>query len=228
MAKERTMESMLQQAVEMEEAQKKGRFNQALRWGLTGLKQIGGGISAWDDARGYTGFEEASAVSGAVTSNAFGRLAQGDVVGAVVALFRGEELQAQERRKRQKEKQLGLKNQLRELRRGKQADERDLDKITQKGVEEARDYAATAAFASYGTASGVSRGGARRIVRGTAVRAQAAAEAPARYLGQRLAELADVERILGQEHAEALEHHPGRLKYQDALQSALDDVMRLD
>lgn len=232
MAKEQTMESMLQQAIQMEDAEKaakrKGQLNSALRWGLTGIKQLGGGLSAWNDVSAYSGFEEDDEVAGAVTTNALGRLAQGDIVGAAVALFRGDELQAQQRRKRQKEKQMGLKNQLRELRRGKERDERDLDKISQKGIEEARDYAAETAFASYGTASGVSNSQQRRRVRGSVVRAQAAAAAPARYLAQRLSELADVERILGQEHSEALEHHPGRMKYQDALQSALDDVMRLD
>ncbi len=231
MAKEQTMESMLQQAIQMEDAEKakkKGQLSSAINWGLTGVKQLGGGLSAWNDARGYTGFEEDDEVVGAVTANAMGRLAQGDIVGAAIALFRGDELQAQERRKRQKEKQMGIKNQLRELRRGKEKDERTIDQISQKGIEEARNYAAEAAFAGYGTASGVASGGSRRRVRGSAVRAQAAAEAPARYLAQRLDELADVERILGQEHAEALENHPGRLKYQDALQAELDDVMRLD
>ena len=228
MAQERTMESMLAQAQKMEDAEKKGRISGAIRWGLTGLTQLGGGLSAYNDASAYTGFEEDDEVAGVVANNALGRLAQGDFIGAAVALFRGDELQAQERRKRQKEKQLGLKNQLRELRRGKEKDERTVDQISQKGIEEARDYAAETAFASYGTASGVASSGSRRRVRGSAVRAQAAAEAPARYLASRLTELADVERILGQEHAEALEHHPGRLKYQDELQAALDDVMRLD
>ena len=231
MEEKHTMESMLAQAVKMEDAEKakkKGQLSSALNWGLTGITQLGGGLSAWNDARAYTGFEEDDEVAGAVTTNALSRFAQGDIIGGVVALFRGDELQAQERRKRQKEKQMGLKNQLRELRRGKEKDERSLDKISQEGIEKARDLAETTAFASYQTASGVSARGAKRRVRGSTVRAQAAAAAPARYLGQRLSELADVERILGQEHAEALMHHPGRLKYKDELQNALDDVMRLD
>ena len=231
MPKEQTMESMLAQAQRMEDeksALNKKAMSEAIGWGLKGLQQLGGALSAYGDSSAYTGFEEAGEAKALTVTNAAGRLAQGDIMGAVISLFRGEELYMQERRQRQKEKQLGLKNQLRELRRGKEKDERDLDRISAEGIEKARDYAQETAFASYGQASGVKGSTATRRVRGSAVRAQAAAEAPAKYLAARLDELADVERILGREHDEALSTDPGRLKYQDELQAAIDDVMRFD
>ena len=231
MPKEQTMESMLAQAQRMEDeksALNKKAMSEALNWGLKGLQQAGGALSAYGDASAYTGFEEAGEAKAISVTTAAGRLAQGDIMGAMITLFRGEELYMQERRQRQKEKQLGLKNQLRELRRGKEKDERDLDRISREGIEKARDYAQETAFASYGQASGVKGSTATRRVRGSAVRAQAAAEAPAKYLAARLDELADVERILGREHDEALKTDPGRLKYQDELQAAIDDVMRFD
>ena len=101
MAKEPTMEEMLQTAVNEEDRQraaKKKAISEGIQWGLRGLQQVGGALSAYNDASPYTGFEGAGEAKAIDVTNAASRLAQGDVLGAVISIFRGEELYAEQRR----------------------------------------------------------------------------------------------------------------------------------
>ena len=210
-----------------DKAQEKGQRSNALGWGLRGLQQAGGALGAWNDSRAYTGFEEGSQVDAAIASDAVSRLAQMDIAGAIVSLLRGRELQARERRRRQKEKKLKLQTDLRELKRGMARDERQADKgysgRLAQGYSEAQRYA----FSLYQSASGVKSGTQERTAGSLSIRAEAAAEAPARYLAEKLDRLADVRNVLEQEIDDALTSHPGRLKHEEQLQAAIDDVMEL-
>lgn len=222
-----TMEGMLQQAVKLEDAQKKRRLSTAAGWGLQGLRQVGGAIGAWNDSRAYSGFEEQDEVGAAVAATGFERLVQGDVAGAVVSWIKGRELQAQERLKRQKEKRLKLKTDLRELKRGIQQGEKEADKGYGQRLAQASNEAQRYAFGLYQSASGVASGNAQRAIAGAAVRAEAEAEAPARFLAEKLDRLADVRAALESEIDDSLKSHPGRLKHEERLQAAIDDVMEL-
>lgn len=230
MPQEPTMESMLQDAIKMEEAEaaaKKGAVSKALGVGLQAAGQIGGAMSAWNDASAYTGFEEADQIGGAVASDAFGRLAQGDIGGFFVSLFRGRELQAQERKKRQKEKKQKLERDLRGLKRGIDEHEQAADKGYGQRIAQASTEAQRYAFSLYQNASGVAHGARQRKTAGVNVRAEAEAEAPILYLAEKLDRLGDARNVLEREIDDSLKSHPGRLKHEEQLQAAIDEVMEL-
>lgn len=222
-----TMEDMLAQAQNLENAQRAGAVSKALNVGLTAVTQVGGAMAAWHDARMFTGYEETDEVDSVITATAVGKLAQLDVGGFLVTLLRGRELQAEQRRKRQKEKKTLLQRDLRELKRGIYEHEKAADKGYGQRIAQADSEAQRYAFSLYADTSGVKNVNQRRQAAGFSARAEAEAEAPTLFLAEKLDRLGDARAILEREIDDSLISHPGRLKYEEQLQAAIDETLEL-